>query len=131
MDSAVARVFVVPELVETILLCLDFKALFVVQRVGKAIQSIIQGSMMLRRKMYLCQGINVARKKVPSISAINPLIAKNGTLPLLPNAEFGDYVHHGAKGVGSLRTSVCGHISDTELDAVAALFASSGSGRPS
>lgn len=52
-DSAAAKVFAVPELLESILLNLPLSRLFTLQRVNSTFKGVIGGSIAIRRRMFL------------------------------------------------------------------------------
>ncbi|OQN99319.1 hypothetical protein B0A48_14295 [Cryoendolithus antarcticus] len=66
--SAVQQVFSVVELTERILLWIGMKQLFVLQRVNKAFQAVIRGSLPLRRQMYLVFGPKPTIQSAPRFS---------------------------------------------------------------
>lgn len=84
MPSAADRVFGVAELAEDILLDLNYKQLFAVERVSRSLQSALQTSTKLRRIMFLESALsdNSGEKRM---SLLNPIL-RDQTLRL-PSCE--------------------------------------------
>ncbi|TKA32024.1 hypothetical protein B0A50_01270 [Salinomyces thailandicus] len=80
--AAATQVFAVPELLELILLPLDFPTLYRLKRVNRTFLNTLAGSRLLRRKMFL-EAADGGRDV-----QINPLLPSKGRLPHLPQQSL-------------------------------------------